>query len=672
MTEFREFQDGELIAGTRYRVLRLLGVGGMGSVYEVEHIELGKRFVLKALLRELSRRDDLVQRLRNEWRALARLQHANIVNVTDAGTSGSGVPFYVMERLDGHTLADFLQQKRRLHVLEAVNIAASVLEALSAAHEIGIIHRDVKPANVFIVSGGGVKLLDFGIAKIADASSVVTARGLAVGTPRYMSPEQARGEGIDGRSDVYASALILFEMIAGVGPFEDVRDSNELLLAHMAREAPLLSSLVNGVSPELERILADMLAKDCRQRPAHARDAAEQLRSFARRQSSPPATDATTARAGYGAQTAASSASARESVPSPARESITRAEGAARPPHARDAHRDANRADDSLTQRMAVTLGSTQTTLSSVFTGEALSVSPAVNTTFVSPPSFDGTTTLQMSSAGPRTPSSVPAPRLSPASIGPASIGPAPTSTARLSTAPSAPSERPETTEMLGEPEAPALVEPPPTRTQVPLPERGRPLSITPPPVVDTGRAEDGAAPREPQRGRWAALSALGLAALVALGLLARQFAVPGEGSSPVAAAATMAAGTAAAVAGTAAPTTPAPLNAPSPISPVSPDPARNEPSPDSARSETSPALAPPTAAPSAAAAASARRLGLTAPGASAQNIAIISTGKRLKGAASASRTLSADEAKSVNFKGLARTAAAAKGSAPQLPGSGL
>src|SRR6478609_3865918 len=105
LTESREFQDGEAIAGTRYRVLKLIGVGGMGSVYEVEHIELGKRFVLKALLRELSRRDDLVQRLRNEWRALARLQHANIVNVTDAGTSATGVPFYVMERLDGDTLA---------------------------------------------------------------------------------------------------------------------------------------------------------------------------------------------------------------------------------------------------------------------------------------------------------------------------------------------------------------------------------------------------------------------------------------------------------------------------------------------------------------------------------------------------------------------------------------
>ncbi len=256
LTESREFQDGEVVAGTRYRVIRLIGVGGMGSVYEVEHVELGKRFVLKSLLRELARREDLAQRLRNEWRALARLQHPNIVNVTDAGTSNGGIPYYVMERLDGDTLAAVLRKKGRLHVLEAVHVTAAVLDALSAAHDIGIIHRDVKPANVFLVTGGGVKLLDFGIAKITDATSVVTARGIAVGTPRYMSPEQARGERVDGRSDLYASALILFEMIAGVGPFDDVHDANELLLAHLARDVPSLSALVTGVSPELERIVA--------------------------------------------------------------------------------------------------------------------------------------------------------------------------------------------------------------------------------------------------------------------------------------------------------------------------------------------------------------------------------------------------------------------------------
>src|SRR5450432_4508882 len=376
LTEFREFQDGELIAATRYRVVRLIGVGGMGSVYEVEHIELGKRFVLKALLRELARREDLVARLRNEWRALARLQHANIVNVTDAGTSGGGVPFYVMERLEGDTLAVHLKQKRRLHVLDAVAISAQVLDALSAAHDIGIIHRDVKPANIFLVgSGGGVKLLDFGIAKIADANSVVTARGLAVGTPRYMSPEQARGERVDGRSDVYAAALILFEMIAGVGPFDDARDANELLLAHLAREAPPLSSLVMGVSPELEQILTRMLAKDCRKRPEHARLVAQQLREFAARQRRSPSTDAPTAEARYGAATLAV---ARQ--PAPHQNLPTRPDGAARGHSAAEL----TRSDAALTQPF-VPRPVSQVTIS-VNTGDAFASSAAPNTTFVSAP----------------------------------------------------------------------------------------------------------------------------------------------------------------------------------------------------------------------------------------------------------------------------------------------
>jgi len=485
LNEFREFEDGEVISGTRYRVLSLIGVGGMGSVYEVEHVELGKRFVLKALLRELSRRDDLVQRLRNEWRALARLQHASIVNVTDAGTSSNGVPFYVMERLDGDTLAGVLREKRRLHVLDAVHVAASVLEALSAAHDIGIIHRDVKPANVFLVNGGGVKLLDFGIAKIADATSVVTARGLAVGTPRYMSPEQARGERVDGRSDIYASALILYEMLAGVGPFDDVHEANDLLLAHLAREAPRLSTFLSGVSPELEQILANMLAKDCRQRPVNARAAAELLRDFSDRQRALPATDAPTAKAGYGADTV--DGSARERLVRPINEALTRAEGHARsrPP------RGGRLSDDSLTQPIAHAPDTTQVTLSAS-TGESLALSSVPNTTFVSPPSFDGTTTLQMATL-PRPPG-MRDDRSSP-----------PPASERLS-------DRPERTEMLGDFPVPPPFEPADTRTQVPLFERRQP-SITPPPVVDTGR-EERSKTRGARLGRIIGLAAGGALAL--------------------------------------------------------------------------------------------------------------------------------------------------------------
>ena len=460
LTEFREFQDGELIAGTRYRVIRLIGVGGMGSVYEVEHVELGKRFVLKALLRELARREDLVARLRNEWRALARLHHANIVTVTDAGTSGTGVPFYVMERLDGHTLAVHLRQKRRLHVLEAVAISIQVLEALSAAHDIGIIHRDVKPANIFLAGGvAAVKLLDFGVAKIADATGVVTARGLAVGTPRYMSPEQARGERVDGRSDVYATGLILFEMIAGAGPFDDARDANELLLAHLARQAPALSSFVLGVAPELDRISASMLAKDCRARPLHARLIAEQLRQFVARHESVPASDARTSRANYGAATAVPAPAANLG---PKHALPTRPDGVARGARGVDLH-----PSDEAPTAPIVEPTATQVTLTAN-THEAFGVSSAPNTTYISAPTFDGSTTLEMTTL---LPAHAP---LAFATNGGGSLEPA--------------VERPERTEILGELSPEMTADAVLTRTHIPPLESARPPSVTPPPVVDAGR----------------------------------------------------------------------------------------------------------------------------------------------------------------------------------------
>ncbi len=301
----REFADGQIVPGTRYRVLGHLGSGGMGSVYLVEHTELGKQFVLKALFRELAGRKDLVARLRQEWRSLARLNHANIVNVTDAGTSDNGVPFYVMERVEGETLADLLKREHALGVPRAVGIAAAVLDGLSAAHEIGIVHRDVKPPNIFVVSGGGVRLLDFAVAKLADQSSeVITARGVAIGTPRYMSPEQAKGQPVDARADLYAVGLVLFESIAGQGPFDDARDANDLLLSHLSKAVPRLSQFHRGVSPELDDIVMGLLSKDPAARPASAREVATSLRVLLKRASHLPSTSGATPEAGYQAPTA--------------------------------------------------------------------------------------------------------------------------------------------------------------------------------------------------------------------------------------------------------------------------------------------------------------------------------------------------------------------------------
>jgi serine/threonine-protein kinase len=271
MTVQREFADGDVIPGTRYRVLSLVGVGGMGTVYEVEHTELGKRFMVKALQRHLALRADLTQRLRNEWRALGRLEHANIVTVTDAGASENGVLFYVMERLDGETLSSRLRKHGALSFTQALEVAQGLLSALGAAHAIGIVHRDIKPSNVFLPAGGGVKLLDFGIAKIQDAQNdAITGRGYAMGTPRYMSPEQVRGDSVDGRTDLYAVGLVLFEMLTGHSVFSSHEGTDQVLLAQLTLEPPRLETLVD-VPAALDDLVARLLDKDPRRRPETAR-----------------------------------------------------------------------------------------------------------------------------------------------------------------------------------------------------------------------------------------------------------------------------------------------------------------------------------------------------------------------------------------------------------------
>jgi eukaryotic-like serine/threonine-protein kinase len=284
-------------------VVGLLGRGGMGLVYDVEHLELGKRFVLKGLLSDLAGREDIVARLRNEQRALGRLQHPNIVAVTDAGVTSTGIPFFVMERLEGETLGARLKRVRRLPVVEAMKVARGVLEGLSAAHEIGVVHRDIKPQNIFLASNGRPKVLDFGVAKIADAVSVITARGVAIGTPRYMSPEQVSGERVDGRSDLYAVGLLLFETIAGVGPFDDARDANEMLLAHLGKPAPPLGDIASGVTRELDALIRSLLAKAPRDRPPTARAAIAALAAVADRYGGGSNLDAPTPLGSYSSTT---------------------------------------------------------------------------------------------------------------------------------------------------------------------------------------------------------------------------------------------------------------------------------------------------------------------------------------------------------------------------------
>ena len=225
------------IAG-KYRLHRLIGEGGMGSVYEAEHVGLGVRVAIKLLAESFSEDQVFVQRFRREARAAAAVRHDNVVSVTDTGTDEDGIPFLVMELLDGESLASVLRRARTLTPESAAGIVFQVLAGLGAAHAKGVVHRDLKPANVFLVlspdSRQLVKILDFGISKFtSDLANSVTQEGAVVGTPSYMAPEQVRGAAdVDGRADLYAVGIMLYRMLCGKLPFaaKQTRDIYQKIL----------------------------------------------------------------------------------------------------------------------------------------------------------------------------------------------------------------------------------------------------------------------------------------------------------------------------------------------------------------------------------------------------------------------------------------------------------
>lgn len=271
-----DYQRGQVIPGTVYRVHRVLGAGGMGTVYDVEDTNVGRRYVLKTLHGNLSERADLAARLTREARALAKLQHPNIVEVYTSGTTQDHLhlPFYVMERLQGQSLRTVLDRKAQLTLEQAYDIEIDLLDALDHAHESGIIHRDVKPDNIFITRGRDgrslAKLLDFGIIKLAQQTNGTIQTGTHfIGTFRYAPPEQILGREITPRADLYAAALVLYEMLAGRSPFEEFRNDIDIGKAQVDRQPPPLSTFAR-VPPALDRLVQSALAKDPQARPADA------------------------------------------------------------------------------------------------------------------------------------------------------------------------------------------------------------------------------------------------------------------------------------------------------------------------------------------------------------------------------------------------------------------
>ncbi len=269
-----------------YRVLSELGKGGMGSVYLAEHRHLGRKAAIKVLQRELAQRPDLLERFFSEARATSMIDHPGIVQVLDCDLAASGQPFIVMEYLTGETLMAFLRRRGTLAAHEAAAFSRQIAEALGAAHAKGIIHRDVKPDNVFVTGEqpAAIKLVDFGIAKLAGdfAGGPVsrTQTGVMMGTPLYMSPEQCRGAGaVDARTDVYSLGCILFEMLCGRPPFV-FQGVGELVTAHMTQAPPGTRTLNPTVPPGLEQLVNRLLAKSPGDRPQDMQQVAEALMPF--------------------------------------------------------------------------------------------------------------------------------------------------------------------------------------------------------------------------------------------------------------------------------------------------------------------------------------------------------------------------------------------------------
>jgi len=288
-----QYAPGQQLPGTVYRVVRHLATGGMGSVYDVEDVTVGKRYVLKTLHPNLVSRHDLAKRMEAEARTLAKLQHPNIVDVVTAGvtTDQQRMPFYVMERLNGQNLRVVLEKKGSLELSHCYRIAIDVLDALEQAHENAVIHRDVKPENIFLHRNPNgttiTKLLDFGIMRLLDRKASHT-QGKFIGTLRYASPEQIMGGDLGPPTDLYSLGIVLYEMIAGRGPFDEIGDAMAIGVAHAQRPPPPLSTFVANVPPDTERLVMSSIAKLPHERPRDAFTFASELRRLLRDEEAAP------------------------------------------------------------------------------------------------------------------------------------------------------------------------------------------------------------------------------------------------------------------------------------------------------------------------------------------------------------------------------------------------
>jgi CheY-like chemotaxis protein len=262
----------------RYEVQATVGSGGMGSVYRARDIELDEEVAIKTLRHQFVTDETLIGRFKQEIRLARRLSHGNVVRTHDFG-QWRGVYYLTMEYVEGITVRELIDTRGRLEVSSTLAIGTQLSDALEAAHEQGIIHRDIKPQNLLLDADGVLKVMDFGIARLAEKTSTLTEAGLVVGTPSYMSPEQLLSEVIDVRSDLFAVGVVLYECLTATLPFE--ADAPVALIAKILNEEPLPPSRLNPDIPDaLSELIVALLAKDPADRVQTAAELGERLRSL--------------------------------------------------------------------------------------------------------------------------------------------------------------------------------------------------------------------------------------------------------------------------------------------------------------------------------------------------------------------------------------------------------
>jgi serine/threonine protein kinase len=269
----------------KYTIVRVLGRGGMGAVYEARHSKLARRVAIKFLLPDFAANREVLRRFENEAKAAGGLEHPNLAAVTDFGRADDGSPYLVMEFLEGEDCAKLLSRQGSLAASRAANIVVQACRGLAVAHKAAIVHRDLKPENLFVTDAGDgsdlIKVLDFGIAKlkVADAS-VVTGTGATFGTAYYMSPEQARGAGeVDPRTDVWSMGVVLYEMLSGRKPFLG-EQFLEVIHQILSLEPPPLAVLRPDLPPKLVATVESAMKKDLRERLPSVVSLAEALAPF--------------------------------------------------------------------------------------------------------------------------------------------------------------------------------------------------------------------------------------------------------------------------------------------------------------------------------------------------------------------------------------------------------